>query len=125
MVADEDAREGQGDQEVPDQRLVTRSFELAPGEAIELDLALRGEQPLELWFESSGAIEWDVCAGAAGALQSLQRGVGSQAELQVIPPEPGSYAIEWRNSSPVTVEVTASMRLPGDGELIGWERRRL
>lgn len=108
-----------------------REFEIAPGAMVEIDLDVPAStivaavpvDPVEVAFEASGPIAWNIHVHDGDKVEVLQQGNDLAGVLLYTPSRPGPVSLMWENKGGTAL--TTTIRIDGlpAGTTARWSRK--
>lgn len=105
----------------PDELVRERRVEIAAGKVVELNLdvpvstivAAMPIDPIEVVFEGSGELAWNIHVHQDGKVEILAEGTHLSGVIRHVPSRPGPISVLWENRSAQAVSATIRVdRLP-------------
>jgi len=103
-----------------------RRFEIAAGKMVELNLdvpasTIVAAEPIEVVFEASVAVAWNIHVHDGQEVQYLQQGTDASGVLLYTPSRPGPISLLWENKTGATVSATIRVDGLPVGTTAHWE----
>ena len=103
-----------------------RRFEIAAGKMVELNLdvpasTIVAAEPIEVVFEASVAVAWNIHVHDGQEVQYLQQGTDASGVLLYTPSRPGPISLLWENKTGATVNATIRVDGLPVGTTAHWE----
>lgn len=90
---------------------ITRTLTVAPGEVVELNLAMPAGATARATFTASGPLEWNTHSHPGGELLTYTQGTDATGELSLSAEAAEVYSMMWKNTgtAPATLELRVTL----------------